>query len=102
MGRVKYRSAYVLTKRERDRKLRLRLESEILDKAYESDLFSTLRTHDLDSSQSGESHTLLLIKLIIKKFINLRLRKISNDISEKLSQIGRRSAMSRLLIVKNI
>lgn len=91
-----------IMKDRRARGTRQRLEIDILEQVQGLNLFENLQSHDLNSSCDGESHILLLIKKIIRKFVNIRLKKMCRDISEKLSAVGKRSALSRILILKNL
>ena len=82
--------------------LQQKLEMKILEELGRRTIFTSLRQHDLDTFTEGESHKILLQKQIIRKFVNLRMRKIGRDKSMNLSSAGKSSKLFRSAIVQNL
>ena len=58
--------------------------------------------HDLNTAVNGERHSIFLVKLIVRRYVSLRLKKLAKDLSLHLSQRGKRTQLSRLAIFKHL
>ena len=80
--------------------LRQKLEISIIKSS--GHLFSNLNKHDLDHFTDEILHSLLLRKLIIRKYIDLRMRKIGKDVSLKCTEKGKGNKLFRSVIFQNL
>lgn len=85
-----------------DKFLRHKIETELLQIAHLRNIFASLSQHDLDTFAGGTSHISLLCRLVIRKYLNIRFRKVGRDVSEELSASGKRTLLSRSIIFKNL